>query len=38
MKNFFKVMADLIETMAKARAASALARQGLYEEAKKVCK
>ncbi len=38
MKTFFKVLADLIDSMARARAASVLARQGRIEEAKKVYK
>ena len=35
MKTFFKVLSDLIDSMARARAASVLARQGKVEEAKK---
>jgi hypothetical protein len=38
MKTFFKVLADLIESMTQARTASVLARQGKIEEAKKVYK
>ena len=36
MKQFFKVMADLIDSMARARAASELARLGYYDAAKKL--
>jgi hypothetical protein len=36
MKEFFKVLADLVDSMTKARNASILARQGKVEEAKKV--
>lgn len=36
MKQFFKVLADLIDSLARARAASILARQGKIEEAKKI--
>ncbi len=36
MKQFFKVMADLIESIARARAASSLARLGQYDAAKKL--
>lgn len=36
MKQFFKVMADLIESIARARAASSLARLGQHDAAKKL--
>ena len=36
MKNFFKILADLIDSWAKARAATALTRMGKIEEAKNV--
>jgi len=36
MKTFFKAVGDFFISMAQARAASALARQGRVEEAKKV--
>jgi hypothetical protein len=35
MKQFFKVLADLIDTIGRARAAASLARMHKYEEAKK---
>lgn len=38
MKTFFRVLEDLIDSWAKARAASVFARQGRYEEARKVFK
>ena len=36
MKTFFKVLSDLIDSWAKARAATVLTRQGKIDEAKKV--
>ena len=38
MKEFFRVLADLVDSLTRARSASVLARQGKYEEAKKVYK
>lgn len=36
MKSFFNSLLDILESMAMARAASILARQGRIEEAKKI--
>jgi hypothetical protein len=38
MNKILNAIISFFETMAQARAATVLARQGLYEEAKKVCK
>jgi hypothetical protein len=36
MKQFFNTMYEILESLGRAKAAAALSRQGLHEEAKKL--